>query len=59
MTINTLRFIFSLTSIHCQFCGDRLIFARRVMKKGQPETGAWEVDHIIQKDKGGKNSVKN
>ncbi len=59
MTNNTLKAIFSRTSGHCHFCGDRLFFARRGIKKGQPEKGAWEVDHVIQKDKGGKNAAEN
>lgn len=59
MTVHTLKLIFSLTSGHCHFCGDPLIFARRGMKKDQPEDGAWEIDHVIQKDKGGKNAAEN
>ena len=59
MNDTTLRLIFSLTSGHCHFCGDKLFFSRRGMKKGQPEKGAWEVDHVIQKHKGGKNAVEN
>jgi hypothetical protein len=59
MTPSTLKLIFSRTSGHCHFCGDRLIFSRRGMKKGQPEKGAWEADHVLQKDKGGRNSVEN
>jgi 5-methylcytosine-specific restriction endonuclease McrA len=59
MITSILKLIFSRTSGHCHFCGDRLIFSRRGMKKGQPEKGAWEVDHVIQKDKGGKNAVEN
>ncbi len=59
MTTATLNIIFSRTSGHCHFCGDRLFFSRQGMKKGQSEKGSWEVDHVIQKDKGGKNSVEN
>jgi len=54
-----LEAIFSSTSGHCHFCGDSLIFERRGMKKRQPEEGAWEVDHVIQKGKGGKNAEDN
>lgn len=59
MTITTLKLIFSRTSGHCHFCGDKLFFSRSGMKKGQPEKGAWEVDHVIQKHKGGRNASEN
>jgi 5-methylcytosine-specific restriction endonuclease McrA len=59
MTNNTLNLIFSRTSGHCHFCGDPLIFGKRGLKHRKNENGAWEVDHVIQKDKGGKSSVAN
>ena|GEM_PF-5747357 len=59
MTATTLKLIFSRTSGHCHFCGDKLIFSRRGIKKDEPEKGAWEVDHVIQKHKGGKNASEN
>jgi 5-methylcytosine-specific restriction endonuclease McrA len=59
MTATIRKSVFFRTSGHCHFCGDRLFFSRRGMKKGQPEKGAWEVDHVIQKNKGGKNSTEN
>lgn len=59
MATNTLRVIFSRTSGHCHFCGDKLMFGKRGLKNRKNENGAWEVDHVIQKDKGGKSSVDN
>ena len=59
MTPATLKLIFSRTSGHCHFWGELLVFSRRGMKKGRTENGAWEVDHVIQKDKGGKNTIEN
>ncbi len=59
MTTATLRVIFSRTAGHCHFCGDPLIFGKRGLKHRKNENGAWEVDHIIQKDKGGKSLVDN
>ena len=59
MTKESLKHIFSLTSGHCHFCGDRLMFGKRGLKNRKNENGAWEVDHVIQKDKGGKSSVEN
>lgn len=59
MTTSTLKLIFSRTSGHCHFCGDPLIFGKRGLKHRKNENVAWEVDHVIQKDKGGRNAVDN
>lgn len=59
MTIKTLRAIFDRTQGHCHFCGDPLMFGKRGLKGRKNENGAWEVDHIIQKGKGGNSSVDN
>ncbi len=52
-----LRAIFDKTSGHCHFCGDPLRFENR----GWSETpdGHWEVDHVIQRDKGGAVAPEN
>jgi 5-methylcytosine-specific restriction endonuclease McrA len=57
--INKLQAIFSKTSGHCHFCGDPLVFERRGMKSGTALPGAWEVDHVIQKAKGGRKETDN
>lgn len=43
--------IFSRTKGHCHFCGDRLVFEG--YGKADHEEGAWEINHVIQKGKGG------
>jgi hypothetical protein len=35
MKTSTLKLIFSHTSGHCHFCGDRLIFSRRFLEKAR------------------------
>jgi hypothetical protein len=57
MTEHGLRKIFDKTSGHCHFCGDPIIFENR----GWSDTpdGHWEVDHVIQRDKGGAKSAEN
>ncbi|MBI4244918.1 MAG: HNH endonuclease [Planctomycetes bacterium] len=53
-----LLYIWLKTQGHCHFCGDPVIYEKRGWKKGNLQ-GAWEVDHVIQKDKGGKDSSDN
>ena len=57
MRENGLRTIFEKTSGHCHFCGDPIIFERRGW--ADKPTGHWEVDHVIQRDKGGAKSADN
>ena len=58
MNDNQLRKIWEKTKGHCHLCGDAIIFEKRGWKTGGLK-GYWEVDHVIQLDKGGKNSVEN
>ena len=58
MDENQLRKIWNKTKGHCHFCGDPIVFEKRGWKPGGLK-GYWEVDHVIQLDKGGKNSVEN
>jgi hypothetical protein len=51
------REVFDKTSGHCHFCGDALIFDRRGWKKRMD--GHWELDHIIQRGKGGVPAAEN
>jgi 5-methylcytosine-specific restriction endonuclease McrA len=58
MTENRLHQIWNRTKGHCHFCGDPVQFEKRGWKDGDL-TGYWEVDHVIQKGKGGSTSVEN
>lgn len=58
MTERKLRQIWEKTQGHCHFCGDPLIFEKRGWIEGDL-TGYWEVDHVIQKQKGGSKSAEN
>jgi len=50
--------IWDKTQGHCHFCGDAVEFEKRGWRDGDL-TGYWEVDHVIQKGKGGSKSVEN
>jgi 5-methylcytosine-specific restriction endonuclease McrA len=52
-----LREIFDKTSGHCHLCGDPILFENR--GRAPSMEGHWEVDHVIQRDKGGSVSVEN
>ncbi len=55
---NQLRAIFDKTGGHCHFCGDPIQFEKR----GWVEvdlTGYWEIDHVIQRGKGGAGGIEN
>jgi 5-methylcytosine-specific restriction endonuclease McrA len=54
---NQLTEIFNRTKGHCHFCGDPLVFAS--YGRADQEEGAWEIDHVIQKGKGGSKDVSN
>ena len=57
MTKSELREIFDKTTGHCHFCGDPLVFENRGWS---PEwDGHWEVDHVVQRQKGGPNGSEN
>ena len=43
---------------HCHFCGDAVVFSKRGWRSGSLR-GYWEVDHVIQRGKGGSKSVDN
>jgi 5-methylcytosine-specific restriction endonuclease McrA len=58
MNENQLRKIWKKTKGHCHFCGDPIVSEKRGWKRGSLK-GYWEVDHVIQLDKGGKNSIEN
>ncbi len=35
------------------------MFGKRGLKRRKNENGAWEVDHVLQRGKGGKNAIEN
>ncbi|UCG42547.1 MAG: HNH endonuclease [candidate division WOR-3 bacterium] len=50
--------IFAKTKGHCHFCGDKLrpeLYGRR----GGAKRGAWVIDHVIQRKRGGKDDIEN
>jgi HNH endonuclease len=57
MNENALQKIFDKTQGHCHFCGDPVTFSRRGWRKNL--NGRWEVDHVIQRHKGGAKSSDN
>jgi HNH endonuclease len=49
--------VFQKTGGYCHYCGDRLQFRNRGWS-AQPR-GHWEVDHVIQRNKGGSRGAEN
>jgi 5-methylcytosine-specific restriction endonuclease McrA len=54
-----LREIFSRTFGHCHFCGDKLKLPLYGSRNSEDVRGAWEVDHVNQRAKGGAKSADN
>src|SRR5713226_2118670 len=52
MTKAELRQIWEKTQGHCHCCGDPVEFYKRGWRDGDL-AGYWEIDHVIQRDKGG------
>lgn len=59
ITNKQLLSIFERTSGHCHFCGDPLVFEKYGLKDINDIDGAWEADHVIQKQKGGNKDAEN
>ncbi len=53
-----LREIWKKTNGHCHFCGDTISWRKRGHRRSRAD-GCWEVDHVIQRDKEGLDSVDN
>ena len=51
-----LREIYNRTKGHCHFCGDPVVFERRGWAPDLK--GYWELDHLIQRRKGGSSEQK-
>lgn len=47
--------VFDKTGGHCHFCGDRL----ELDDHASGSDGAWELDHVVQRGKGGWSSPEN
>jgi len=58
MTEVQLRQIWKKTNGHCHFCGDPVSLRKRGYRS-QRSDGSWEVDHVIERDKGGLSSTEN
>lgn len=54
---NQLAEIFNRTKGHCHFCGDPLVL--EMYGKVDNEEGTWEIDHVVQKGKGGIKDASN
>jgi hypothetical protein len=57
MRESRLREIYDRTKGHCHFCGDPVIFERRGWAPDLK--GYWELDHLIQRHKGGSRADEN
>jgi HNH endonuclease len=53
-----LRTIWEKTNGHCHFCGDPVSLRKRGYRR-QRADGCWEVDHVVQRHKGGVGSIEN
>ena len=52
MTESQFREIWKKTNGHCHFCGDPVSLRKRGYRRKRAD-GCWEVDHVIQRDRGG------
>jgi hypothetical protein len=53
-----LREIWKKTDGHCHFCGDPVSLRKRGYRR-QRADGCWEVDHVVQRHRGGEVSIEN
>jgi len=51
--------IFEKANGHCHFCGDKLILKKYAWRDLNDLKGAWEIDHVIQRGKGGRKDLSN
>jgi hypothetical protein len=58
VTERQLREIWKKTDGHCHFCGDPVSLRKRGYRR-QRADGCWEVDHVIQRRRGGSVSSEN
>jgi hypothetical protein len=57
VTFQGRRAVFEKTGGHCHFCGDQLEFSRYGKTCGDNLEGAWELDHVVQRRKGGASNT--
>lgn len=53
------RAVYDKTRGHCHFCGDRVVLGHHGRTKSGYVRGAWELDHVIQRKKGGASNPDN
>ena len=58
MTTAQLHAIWERTGGHCHFCGDPVDFRRRGYRHERID-GSWEVDHVVQRARGGAVQIAN
>ena len=58
MTELQFRAIWNKTNGHCHFCGDPVSLRKRGYRR-QRADGCWEVDHVVQRHRGGEVSIEN
>ena len=58
-TDSTIKIVFMKTTGHCHFCGDELQLSKYGWKDLNDLDGAWEIDHVIQRGKGGSKDAEN
>jgi 5-methylcytosine-specific restriction endonuclease McrA len=54
-----LRAVYDKTHGHCHFCGDKVVLGHHGETKRGYLRGAWELDHVIQRRKGGASNPDN
>ena len=63
-----LKVIFNRTGGHCHFCGDRIVLSKYAAKRHRQllrskgwgwRAGYWEIDHVVQRHKGGRGGNAN
>lgn len=58
MTEAQFREIWKKTNGHCHFCGDPVSLSKRGYRRIRAD-GCWEVDHVVQRHRGGSVSTEN
>jgi len=53
------RVVYDKTRGHCHFCGDKVVLENYGKKRKPYPDGAWELDHVIQRKKGGASEADN
>lgn len=59
MNSELVRAVYDKTHGHCHFCGDKVVLGHHGKTKGHPLRGAWELDHVIQRKRGGASNSDN